>query len=148
MLSLREKLTLQKTIDAGLERLNTGIASLRERLSVQKEVDAGLARLNGDSAPSDTLLDRFIAGEFTKAGPQKMWSVFNEVLALAKGSLDMLKDALLKFFEYHESQGAGMVMESANVLPYDYGFGENNQQIARLLAMLQMGQDCRITIRR
>lgn len=124
MASLREKLALQKSVDTGLGQLAAGISSLREKLAVQKDVDNALAKLNGDNGTAKSLLDRFLAFEFTKALPEEMLKILRKVYAEAKGQIEPLKEPVLRFCQYH--LGAGQVFESSS--------SADLQRLASLLA--------------
>ena len=84
MFSLREKLTLQKTVKAGIDNLRSGIADLRARLTTQKEIRDALAKLGEKMDKVATTLERLLAGEFTKADPL----VFGNRLREAAAELD------------------------------------------------------------
>lgn len=147
MLGRREKLALQKSVDADLDILNAGISNRRERLVVQKRIDENLAQLNGEALPQTTLLDRFLAGEFTQVSGAKMMSIFAKVYEMANGQIEMLKASLEKFLEWHDSQGnnklKNAILESA--LPCDFS---NEQALKQLFDFLKSGQKGSITINR
>lgn len=113
MLGIREKLALQKTVKEGINRLKAGVGNIRERLSLQKEIKESLNKLKGFAAqPKETLLERFLAFEFTKAMPEEMLRVLRKVYAEAKGQIEPLKEPVLRFCQYH--LGAGQVFESSS----------------------------------
>lgn len=146
-LSFTEKRGLQKDVQNCLVELG-GQPDFRTKRSLQKQLAEALAKLNAGNAPkTDNLLDRFLAEEFTQATPIKMYSIFHKVYAAANNQLDLLKDALGKFLDWHNAQGnnrmAAGVMESASLLHYDYS---NAQVMEQLLSFMSSGRAGSITI--
>lgn len=144
MLGIREKLALQKTVKEGITRLKAGVENIRERISLQKEIKESLDRLKGaTTATKETLLDRFLAGEFTKAKPEVMWKNFCKAYAEAKEDLSILKGALIKFFEWHE-KNPGQVFENAGSKTFDLGAGDD--VLRGIMALISSGAKGSITI--
>ena len=129
MLSIREKLSLQKDVSEDQKKLASGISDLRTRLSVQKGMNESLARLNGEKR-EQTVLDRFLAGEFTKELPIVFREKLIECANLLQGKIEPLIKPFRMFMEYHENQMAP-VLESASA---------NSAQFEHLLEMIKSGE--------
>lgn len=101
-LSFTEKRSLQKSV-------NSCLASLAEKLdfkakrAFQKQLNDALSKLGEGAAKKiQSLLDRFVAGEFTKVEPIVFMDKLREVESEVAGDISPLLAPFEKFMEYHE----------------------------------------------
>ena len=111
MMSLREKLALQKTVSAGLADLELGIADLRTRLARQKEVNGALAKLNASGEPEKSLLDRILSGEFLHSTVERFLKMLEAVGEEIGHDYSKLHEPIIAFLNAHKAE---MVYPTAN----------------------------------
>ena len=71
-LSMRERLTLQKTVKQNLAALRGGNANMREKLALQKQVKTDMAKLGGEAADgADALLSPYTETELAERERQQ-----------------------------------------------------------------------------
>ena len=144
--SFKEKRELLKEIDSCFGELENN-PDFKTKRALLKRIDDAFLKLDEKVSPAETsILDRLLAGEFTKEEPVEMFRIIRDALKLANGAVDVIKDAIRKFLDWHDAQGhnmmAGAVMESA-MLPYSFS---NDQAISQLVAMLRSGRRGSFTI--
>lgn len=146
-LSFSEKRGLQKEVQSCLTSLGEK-PDFKTKRSLQKQLAEALAKLGaGIAQKAASLLDRFLAGEFTKATPEAMWKTFCKVFAEAGGKLEELKGPLEQFFEYHDKQGNGQVLESAhNNKVFNFNSASNDEALRSLISLISSGAKGSITI--
>lgn len=131
MLSLKEKLSLQKTVKSGIDRLKEGIADIRVRLSVQKEIKEALDKLKeGIPARGDSLFEQLRAGKFLGEAPVKFLSILKKVLAEINDNVQLVREPVIAYIKAHHNEG---VFESV-------GGTEENMASARILSGDSSGQ--------
>lgn len=114
MLSLKEKLELQKAIKAGIDRLKAGIADLRERLAVQRNVKESLGKLKGEHRTQDeSLFGQLCAGKFLSVGPVQFLGILKKVLAEINGNVQLVQEPVIAYITAHRGEG---ILESAAAL--------------------------------
>ena len=110
MLSLKEKLSLQKTVKSGLDSLKAGIADLRARLATQREIKEALEKLKGDAHARGTLFEQLLAGKFLGEAPVKFLSVLKKVLTEINDNVQLIQEPVIAYIKAHHTEG---VFESA-----------------------------------
>ncbi|MBQ7609092.1 MAG: hypothetical protein IJU76_14175 [Desulfovibrionaceae bacterium] len=100
MLSVREKLSLQRSVKEGLTTLKAGVQDVRERLQLQRSVKEMLNKLKGEKAPvSRTLYDRLVAGEFINYKPLAFCDILRDVLKEIDNNLQMIAEPIIVYLE-------------------------------------------------
>lgn len=111
MLSLKEKLSLQKTVKNGLDSLKAGIADLRARLATQREIKNALERLKGGTPAPGTLFEQLLAGKFLGEAPVKFLSILKKVLAEINDNVQLVQEPVIAYIKAHHTEEG--VFESA-----------------------------------
>lgn len=123
MLSLKEKLSLQKTVKSGLDSLKAGIADLRARLATQRGIKEALDKLKGDTpGHSGTLFEQLLAGKFLGEAPVKFLSILKKVLAEINDNVQLVKEPVIAYITAHHDEGvfesAGSTGDTASALEF------------------------------
>ncbi|MGE9984910.1 Clp protease ClpP [Desulfovibrio sp. SGI.169] len=114
MLNIKEKLTLQRAVKEGLDKLKSGIKDIRQRLATQRQIKEALDKLKGVSGgDSQSLFEQLIAGKFLKEVPARFLAILKKALAEVNGNIQMIQDPVIAYLaEHHSEEG---VFESADV---------------------------------
>ena len=116
MMSVLQKLQLQKTVAECTSKLRNGISNIAERLSVQKLLRETVAELKGVAVPDsnkkiedqDTkptpLYNRLIAGEFYSLAPIAFMAKLKEVAKEIGEDVTKLHDPSIEYLRIHEAE--------------------------------------------
>ena len=97
-LSIKEKLTLQRTVKSLLAKIHNIIMDIRERLVTQRELKETLNKLNGDIAKvAKSIYERLVACEFLHETFHRFLTIiidaYNEVQDVEKIKLPLIEYA-------------------------------------------------------
>lgn len=103
-LSRRDKVNLQGTIQANLERLASGDLSRREKIRLQSEIQDAFDKLNvtidaaPDTAAQNEKLKKLIAGEYNSLSPADFLSILKEI-STEIGSIEPIKPPTIDYIK-------------------------------------------------
>ncbi len=117
MLGIKEKISLQRAVQEGINSLKAGIKDIRERIATQRRVKESLDKLKGSTGNStQSLFEQLVAGKFLKEAPARFLMILKKVLAEVDNNVQMIKDPVINYLKAHY-QNEDEVFESADGTP-------------------------------